>query len=153
MEIWYSYPMKYEEPREQLLPEHHPFGPEYECKIDDLPTRLGFSETPELKQLKEELLEAYASDNAENTRSILTRYHILGEEMVNEKQGPDYMKAQVGLIVAIGLLKRDMGRHDDYIDALEDALVHASNMDLEEIALAIRAAGEEAVNKNISGSD
>lgn len=101
--------------------------------IEKLPEVLGFTETQELSQLRGQLVEAIAADS-EEVRELATQYHLLAEEIVNQRQGEEFTKAQIGLIVAMGLIQREGGRIDDYVKELQDALTYANNMGLEDIA-------------------
>jgi len=109
-------------------------GPEQRPReIDALPERLGFTETDELGQVRSQLIKAMTSDNEEETKELATRYHLLGEEVVNQLQGADFARGQLGLSVAMGLIKRDGDRLDAYIEDLGDALKVCDGMGYQDI--------------------
>ncbi len=111
--------------------------------VEALPETLGFVETPELVELRGQLVEAIASGRGE-TKELATRYHLLAEEVVNQREGADYAKAQIGLIVQMGLIRRDGGRVDHYAEDLEDALTYAWNERLDDTVATLEAAIEAA---------
>lgn len=116
---------------------------EAQKSIDALPETLGFVETPELSQLRGQLAEVIAF-GSEEVRELAIRYHSLAEEVVNQREGEDYRKAQIGLIVHMGLIRRDGGRTDHYVEDLEDALTYAWNERLEDTVATLEAAIAEA---------
>lgn len=106
---------------------------EVKLAIDTLPEALGYVETEELGLLRRHLIEAMASDTG--VRDLATQYHLLAEEVVNQHRGGEFAKAQVGLILRMGLIRRDSGRTDDFIEDLHDALTYADNLGLTDIVL------------------
>lgn len=100
--------------------------------IERLPQTLGFTETQELSQLRGQLVEAIAVDS-EKIRELATQYHLLAEQVINQHQGENFVKAQIGLIVAMGLIQREGDRIDDYVEQLKDALTYADNMGFKDI--------------------
>ncbi len=111
-------------------------------QVDTLPETLGFVETEELGQLRGELVEAIAADS-EEVKELATRYHLLGEEVVNQQEDEDYAKAQIGLIVQMGLIRRDGGKVDQYKEDLQDALTYAWNERLDDTVAVLEAAIQE----------
>jgi hypothetical protein len=109
-------------------------------EIDSLPEKLGFLETTELMLLKQTALETYAASETEETIELRSHYQVVGEEVVNQPQGEEYTRAQIGLMVATGLLRRDTGDVDGYINDLDDALMHATNMGYEDVVSTIENA-------------
>ncbi len=114
--------------------------------IDALPETLGFVETEELGQLRGQLVEAMSA--GADVKELATRYHLLAEEVVNQREGDDFAKAQIGLIVQMGLIRRDGGRSENYAEDLQDALTYADNMGFADVmpvleeALGVQTDGE-----------
>lgn len=120
--------------------------------IDDLPRALGFRETKELKRIRGQLTAALASGPGTVTE-LAAQYHTLAQALVDQtsdqSQRPhrvgrwarallahilglevdnfDRSRAQIGLIIAMALIRRDTGRNLDYIVDLEDAVDYAFN--------------------------
>lgn len=120
-------------------------------KIDMLPERLGFIETDELSQIKAKLIEVMTSGEVEEVKTIAARYHVLGELVVDERQGKDFPRAQIGLSVAMALIRRDAGRIEEYVEDLNDALEYASNMGYADVISSLETAKTQALEP-ISGS-
>lgn len=120
--------------------------------IEALPEALGFIETEELGQLRRELVEAMAA-GAENVTDLATRYHLLAEEVVNQREGGDFAKAQIGLIVQMGVIRRDGGRNDAYLYDLNDAHTYAFNMGFDDIVPTIEAAIDQAQPETDKGAE
>jgi hypothetical protein len=106
--------------------------------IDVLPGALGFVEAEELAQLRGQLVEAMAADS--DVKELATRYHLLAEAVVNQREGDNFAKAQIGLIVQMGLMRRDGGRNDDYLEDLQDAVTYADNMGFDDIVKVLHEA-------------
>lgn len=111
-----------------------------DLSVDSLPVALGYVETDELQRLRSSLHDADALHDPSASQDLLRQYHILGEEVVNQEQGASYGRAQIGLIVTMAILRRDMGRMDAYVESLEDAQVYASNMGYEDVVSVLKAA-------------
>ncbi len=111
--------------------------------IDALPEALGFAETEELGRLREQLIKAMLA--GADVKELAARYHLLAEELVNQREGEDFAKAQIGLIIQMGLMRRDGGRSDDFAEDLHDALTYAKNMGLADIVSVL----EEAVSPEL----
>ena len=118
-------------------------APEAMDSIDSFPALLGFIETPDLTDIHQKLLQAYKQNEFGALESLITRYQTLGEEEVSTKQGSEYVKAQIGLIVARGIISRSIGRFDDYAYHLEDALEYAEGAGYDEIADGLGATLDE----------
>ncbi len=106
--------------------------------IDTLLEVLGFVETEELSRLREELIEAMRAGS--DIKELITRYHLLAEEIIGQQEGDDFAKAQIGLIVQMGLIRRDGGQSDDFAEDLRDALTYATNMGLTDIVSVLEEA-------------
>jgi len=102
-------------------------------EIERLPEALGFVETPELSQLRNEVVRAMTADDEKQTE-LLARYELLGHAVVDRYSDREsYAKAQIGLIIQIGLIRRAGGT--DYHKDLEDASDYAWNARLDLAAL------------------
>lgn len=113
-------------------------------EIDDLPERLGFLETPELRLLREATIDAFVVGEEEQTKELRDHYQRVGEEVVDQLQGEEYTKAQIGLMVSLANLRRDSGKIDAYNDDLDDALTYASNMGYDDVVLTLEAIKTQA---------
>lgn len=80
--------------------------------IDSLPEVLGLVETQELIDLRRQVVEALRAGSV--VTEIVARYHLLAEEVVNQQEGPAFARAQIGLIVQMGLTHRAGGNEEAY---------------------------------------
>lgn len=133
----------------EKTPEPDSLNPE----IDRLPEQLGFIETDELKLLRVAAQEAYKAGEVEETTELRNHFHLVGEEVVNRLQGEEYTKAQIGLMVSHGTLRRDTGEVNAYIDDLEDAWMYALNMGYEDVISAINSAKSQAEKLRLPSSE
>jgi hypothetical protein len=108
--------------------------------IDALPERLGFIETPDLAQIRAQLTEAMALGYTHEVEALATRYHELGEQLVNKQQGDNFARAQIGLALSMALMRRDAQRTDAYIQDLVLAIEYADNMGYSDVTAAIQTA-------------
>lgn len=115
--------------------------------IDDLPGVLGFTETPELSEVRGQLVEALASE-VERVGVLAAHYHLVAEGIVEQHQGAEYIKAQIALIIQIGLIKRDAGKIDGYLEDLKDALDYAWNERLEDVVAILEKEIEDTENQS-----
>jgi len=119
--------------------------------IEELPEALGFTETPDLRQLRDQVVEATTA-GSEEFRELATRYHLLAIEVVNQYKGIDFAKAQIGLVVRMGLIWRDGGKAKYYLEDLRDALTCTRNEQLENTAVVLEAAIQDA-EEDLQGKD
>jgi hypothetical protein len=117
-----------------------PSSPEDKDVVRDLPAELGFIESEELMGLRGQIREAETMGDEERTRELVIQYALGGEKIVNQKQGEDFPKAQIGLIIAKALVRKEAGRVDYYSSDLYDALTYAEGMGYVEVAEALRNA-------------
>jgi hypothetical protein len=121
-----------------------PSSPENNDAVNDLPAELGFIESAELLELRDQIKEAIAADDKERIAELIRQYALEGENVVNQKQGEDFPKAQIGLIVAKALIWKEVGRTDDYYPSdINDALMYAEGMGYDEVAKTLREALEK----------
>jgi hypothetical protein len=121
-----------------------PSSPENNDAVNDLPAELGFIESAELLELRDQIKEAIAADDKERIAELIRQYALEGENVVNQKQGEDFPKAQIGLIVAKALIWKEAGRTDDYYPSdINDALMYAEGMGYDEVAKTLREALEK----------
>jgi len=114
-------------------------GAEEVKPIDALPEKLGFIETTDLAELRGVLVEAIDSGSNRATR-LMTVYQELGGEVVDELPNAERPRAQIGLIVQMGLIRRDGGRADQYMQDLEDAIDYAWQVGLDAEVAVLEAA-------------
>ena len=108
--------------------------------IELLPGQLGFVETEELSQMRERLVKAYAFGNEEEISELARDYHLAAENIINNLAGENFPKGQIGLIITMGLMRRDGGRIDAYNEDLQDALDYSRNMGYRDVVLVLTAA-------------
>jgi hypothetical protein len=106
--------------------EYQPAGFEVQLNTADrLRGRLGFIETDELKTVREQAVVAFSIDDAEKVGALTLEYQLLGEELVNNLQGREYMRGQIGLIVAKATLHRETGNLEAFLHDIRDAREYA----------------------------
>lgn len=116
--------------------------------IEGLPQQLGFIESEELAELHRQIIEAAPQADEAQIRGLMIQYSAEGEKVVEQKQGDDYPKAQVGFLVAKALRWKEAGRDDYYPSDLRDALTYAENMGYQEaVAILEPAIAEAEANK------
>lgn len=117
-----------------------PFEAKKERVIDSLPETLGLVETDDMKRLRQLIAEAIAGGATDVLPQVFADYKRAGEALVELQTGESYTLAQVGLIIATGLLRRDAGRFDAAVADLDDALTYAENLGLsDEVIEALQA--------------
>lgn len=107
----------------ELSPEHQ--ASTREASLDELCNRLGFAENDELKTIRELAVEASSSNDTERVRALFLEYQLRGEELVSGLQGGEYMRGQIGLIIAKATLHRDTGDLGKFLDDIKDAKEYA----------------------------
>ncbi|MEK7095980.1 MAG: hypothetical protein AAB896_01680 [Patescibacteria group bacterium] len=112
--------------------------------VDQLPERLGFVESEELSALHAQVTETVPLGDEVQIRDLVFQYLEKGEKVVDQKQGDDFPRAQVGFLVAKALLWKEAGRVDYYSSDLRDALTYAENMGYEDTVTVLEAALTEA---------
>lgn len=96
-------------------------------EMNGLAEALGFIETPELREIRDLLTEAMLSHSEEEIAVLASQYHELGAIVVGHYQGEAYVRAQIGLMVAMAVARRNAGRIEDYIEDIDDMLEYAEN--------------------------
>ncbi len=119
-------------------------GSPEDLTVDQLPEILGFVESEELLALHARVIEAMPSGDEAQIRELMLQYSAEGEKVVDQKQGDDFPRAQVGFLIAKALLWKEAGREDYYPEDLSDALTYADNMGYEDVVPALVAALAEA---------
>lgn len=112
--------------------------------IDALPQSLGFVLTPELEMQRSEVIEAYISNNEDYILTEAYFYFLGAQRVVEQRQGDDYARAQLGMNIDICLIDREAGRLENYLVDLQDAYAQAWNMHLDEVAAVLQQATDEA---------
>lgn len=141
--IWYNRAME-----QGNFPEQLPQSPEQETQpqegFEALAERLGFTETAELSQLRSALVEASEREDEEAIRALTEQYQAQGEAVVEQQQGSAYAAAQIGLIIATAILRRDIGKIDHALEDLKNAAEYAENMGMDEVAAELLVGSEIA---------
>lgn len=97
--------------------------------IESLPASLGFTETPEMIEVKQPLVEAIKSGNSEKTTELINAWRDLAEKQADEiKEPQEYTQAQIGLLVAQALIFKESGDTNTYVEHLEDVFSYADNI-------------------------
>lgn len=107
-------------------PEHQ--TPGLEISLDELSRRLGFVENDELRAVRELAVEASSMGDTERVKALLSEYQLHGEELVSNLQGSEYIRGQIGLIVAKAALHRDAGDVEAFLEDIKDAKDYAYDM-------------------------
>jgi hypothetical protein len=134
-----------------------PSSPEEKGAVYDLPSELGFIENEELEAVRRRILEAVTVGDEEKIHELHIEYSYLGVKVVEQKQGDDYPRAQIGFLIAKALVWKEAGRTDYYTSELYDALTDAEGMaDAEgqgyaEVATTLREALDELFNETEQG--
>lgn len=102
-------------------------------QIEYLPGNLGFIENAELSGLRPMIIEAMRSGNHTAIKALLSQYQEKAEKLVEEHEGDAYDRAQIGLIVATGLLWREAGKPVSYGVELWNARNYANNMHYDDV--------------------
>ncbi len=130
----------------EQLPNNPHVAPEQASVPDlaNLPAELSFIETEELTQIKQRLLEAFASGDPESQIPHLSDlYQAAGQEELEKIEGSEterFTKGQIGFIVAQANVYFQAGQYGLYRSQLRDAFTYADNMRYDEIAAQIQAA-------------
>jgi hypothetical protein len=106
--------------------------------IDRLPEMMGFVETRELSELRNSVVEALG--RGEEARDLQAHYHLLAEAVIYELGNDARPRARIGLIVQMGIMRRDGGSQTEYREELEDALSQAGVVGIESAEEIIREA-------------
>jgi len=100
-----------------------------------LAEKYGFTETETLKALREEAIKTFQAGERQKFVNLITMYNNLGQQLVTEKQGLGYPYGQLGLMLAMALVRRDTGRWPEYIEDLEDTLIFCKGQGYEDAAI------------------
>lgn len=119
-------------------------------RIDSLYEQLGFIETEELKLIREQAIQASSAPDPENRRALLAEYQLTGEELVNSLHDTEYMRAQIGLIVAKATLHRDMGDIEAFMNNIGDAKEYAYNAYLDDVVAVLEKAPSVEIARLLS---
>jgi len=111
--------------------------------VEQLPEHLGFVENDELRSVRTFLVEAMTQGNWVLITKLKSQYLELGQAIAKQHEGSDFARAQIGLIVATGLMWRDAGKPDSYGAELYNAHMYAYNIHFDEVAESIQAAMAE----------
>jgi hypothetical protein len=121
----------------------HETNPEAPLPIDAFPAELGFTETEELRSIKQYLREAMISGDDEAVKGLIAEYYQAGAQIVEEFEGDEYGRAQLGLLITIALVRRDANRFQDFLGDLDDSLEYAATLGYEDIVEVLRRTLEE----------
>lgn len=135
----YTHSMEHDHPKEP----HEDPERDTTRALAELPEALGYTESEELVELRNELIAAMRA--GADTKELATRYRLSAEEVVSALEGDAFTWANIGMLIHIGIMRREGGRHDDYREDLEDALMSARQLDLDDVVLILEAVLEEEI--------
>ncbi len=108
--------------------EQQPLKPEISSSVHEfLSERLGFTETEELKAIRDYAVEASKKGDNEGVNTLVLEYQLRGEELVDNLEGSEYMCGQIGFIVAMAILHKDTGNLKAFLNDIADAKEYAFN--------------------------
>jgi hypothetical protein len=100
--------------------------------IDNLPTRLGFIESPKLAATRARLVAAFLRWSPEAI-GLQEAYIDQAQQLVDQHPHETRPRAQIGLTVSLALLRRDGHRPIEYANDLADASEYAGMMGYDDI--------------------
>ena len=113
-----------EPPNEQSPDSGESAKPSIEQRLTEIATELGFSETPELTQIRGKLAPSQLIDES---IEIIIDYQRAAEQVIEKGTDSEDPKSQIGLIVALAGIKHANG-FVDYREDLNQAVMYATNI-------------------------
>lgn len=107
--------------------------------IEHLPERLGFSETPDMKIIRDRATEAAQAGDWPIALKLKNAYLAHGEEVLERLPGDQAEIAGIGLTIAAGFIFRDGGRPENYEADLQNAHLNAWHKRRDDIAAVIES--------------
>jgi hypothetical protein len=117
---------------------------EHLIPLSELPGHLGFAENEETLRIKIRFIDIIANGNPEAIGATRGEWAVQAEKMVEQRAGEDYIRAQVGMIIAEALVWQSAGDKRRYLDCLSQAEEFARNMRYEDVVHALDVAIEES---------
>lgn len=90
---------------------------------------LGFIEAPELCVIKADMLQEIPP---EKQNELLSLYYETAQKLTNELPKNEYRNAQLAIMILIADIRRKIGKQDDAINDISEALVYAEQMSFDE---------------------
>lgn len=95
-----------------------------------LPEALGYIETEDMLEMRRTLVEAMRAGS--DTKDLALRYRLAAEALTDyDSEGASRLR--IGMLVSIALMRREGGRHEVYLEDIEDALVMAEQEGIEDL--------------------
>lgn len=110
------------------IPEHDDWV--MELDLEQPAADLLFAEPTELTTLRTTLVRELIA-RSETSPELMARYHELGQEIAEKD---DSGRAAVGLIIQMGLIRRDTGNYDSALEDFQDAYNYAVGMGFGDVA-------------------
>lgn len=104
--------------------------------IETLSVQLGFIESSDMKEVRTQIIDEEGHISSET----LSVWRDQAEELVNTIQDKElFKKAQIGLLVTKALVYLDANMPDEFYEDIDDAIMYAENLGLEEVVERLRA--------------
>ena len=104
--------------------------------IETLSVQLGFIESSDMKEVRTQIIDEEGHISSET----LSIWRDQAEELVNTIQDKElFKKAQIGLLVTKALVYLDANMPDEFYEDIDDAIMYAENLGLEEVVERLRA--------------
>ncbi|HSH55776.1 MAG TPA: hypothetical protein VK983_03050 [Candidatus Limnocylindrales bacterium] len=114
---------------------------EYDITLPWLTRALGFHRSDEMVQLEQRIEQTKDTiSQAANLREAVLSYRLMGEQVVEQQPGGlQGAHKQLGLLLSVANLQRKAGFSKAAQRGLEDALLYADNLRLDDVARAIES--------------
>ncbi|MDD2871768.1 MAG: hypothetical protein PHS49_07310 [Candidatus Gracilibacteria bacterium] len=100
-------------------------------KLVDLATQLGLTETEEMLELREQIIDLLVE--GVSVKHLKIQYEDLAIGIIDKHHGEQYYKAQIALNILYAAMYLISGKMDIYSEEVEDIITYASNMGYDEI--------------------
>lgn len=103
--------------------------------IESVSSQLGFDESASMKELRAQVID----EQGEVSYEALSVWRDQAEASVNAIGDKDlFQKAQIGLLLAKASVYLDAKRPNDFYEDIDDAILYASNLGLEDVVEKLR---------------
>lgn len=107
--------------------------------LNQLIEELGFRETPQLLNLRAQIIHELSSLREVSPLPaqliyLRTQYHLKAEAVVNQLPPEQFSKAQIGLIIATAKMFQEANWHGRFLEEITDASIYARGMGFNDLA-------------------
>ena len=103
--------------------------------IENISSQLGFDESASMKELRVKIID----EQGEVSFEALSAWRDRAEASVNAIGDKElFQKAQIGLLLSKALVYLDAKRPDDFYEDIDDVILYASNLGLEDVVEKLR---------------